>query len=179
MAKVTTRRANKDYPEAGIKKGDTYYSWAVGFRGRTQKSKTYPKRSQLTQNEVKQGVYDAYDDTTITSADDVDSVISALEDAKQAAEEKLENMPEQFKDGDTGQNIQSQIDNIESALDELSSLKDSIEAGETANKELEGGGAVPAKPDELEYYEWNAETQRYVLDSDSVSEAFGNTEPEV
>jgi hypothetical protein len=51
MPRVKAQRANKDYPDYGIKKGDTYYSWAF-FRGRKQMSKTHPRPSQLTQTNM-------------------------------------------------------------------------------------------------------------------------------
>jgi len=57
MPKVhCVKAARKDYPECGIKKGDTYYWWKFRFGGKHE-SKTYPKQSQLTQSEFLSQVY--------------------------------------------------------------------------------------------------------------------------
>lgn len=47
MPRVHHVKALKDYPEAGIKKGDMYCHWAF-FRGPKQLSKIPPRRSQIT-----------------------------------------------------------------------------------------------------------------------------------
>jgi len=54
MPKVLTQRANKDYPEHGIKKGDTYYKWSIrsGKGGMTFISAKPPRPSQLTQSKM-------------------------------------------------------------------------------------------------------------------------------
>lgn len=54
MPRVKSQRANKDYPEHGIKRGDTYYKWSIrtGMGGTTYISKTYPKPSQLTNSKM-------------------------------------------------------------------------------------------------------------------------------
>ena len=48
----TVNAARKDYPDDGISKGDTYYYWKFNY-GSKVKSKTYPKRSQLTRSHLK------------------------------------------------------------------------------------------------------------------------------
>ncbi len=46
MAKATfVKKAQKDYPEFGIKKGDSYWHWAFAF-GPKYKSKTQPTRME-------------------------------------------------------------------------------------------------------------------------------------
>ncbi|MFH1625086.1 MAG: hypothetical protein ABID54_08015 [Pseudomonadota bacterium] len=52
MLKVTIQKARKDYPEVGVKKGNTYYKWSFNF-GPTVKSLTPPKRSQLTRKDFR------------------------------------------------------------------------------------------------------------------------------
>ena len=49
MARITAK-ANKDYPQHGIAKGDTYYYWSPGFRGPSM-SKT-PAQRQLTTSKI-------------------------------------------------------------------------------------------------------------------------------
>ncbi len=51
MPRVKSQKANKDYPDQGIAKGDTYYKWSFRFGG-THKSLTYPRPSQLTQSKL-------------------------------------------------------------------------------------------------------------------------------
>lgn len=51
MPRVKSQKANKDYPDQGIAKGDTYYKWSFRYGG-THKSLTYPRPSQLTQSKL-------------------------------------------------------------------------------------------------------------------------------
>lgn len=51
MASVTfVKKAMKDYPDHGIKKGESYYWWKFRFGGKHY-SRTPPRQSQLTQSE--------------------------------------------------------------------------------------------------------------------------------
>ena len=49
MPRVKVQRANKDYPRAGIKKGDTYYKWKFRY-GPIMRSLKRPRPSQLTRS---------------------------------------------------------------------------------------------------------------------------------
>lgn len=127
MARVLTRVAHKDYPEAGIKKGETYYkvSLKTGPRSsRTLKSKTPFKRHQLTSSEYLQRVYLLADETipAISCPDDLQSLKDELEEIKNELDEKLENMPEGLKQGPTGQTLEermSECDDFISTLDQI------------------------------------------------------------
>lgn len=127
MARVLTRVARKDYPEAGIKKGETYYkvSLKTGPRSsRTLKSKTPFKRHQLTSSEYLQRVYLLADETipAISCPDDLQSLKDELEEIKNELDEKLENMPEGLKQGPTGQTLEermSECDDFISTLDQI------------------------------------------------------------
>lgn len=126
--RVHTKKAAKDYPEHGIKKGETYFTWAF-FRQRAQKSKTYPTRSQLTQDEAKQKAYDAFDGFSLTaemSAEDVSGAIQSIADELNEAaslfEEKFENIPEGLQQGDVGQNIEANKEACESSASELETI---------------------------------------------------------
>ena len=145
--RVYHKKAGKDYPEAGIKKGDMYYTWGF-FRQKAQKSKTPPTRSQLTQDEGKQKVYDAFDGFSITAemsaedvADAINAVASEMEEAANCFSEKFDNMPEGFQQGDVGQNIDANRDACESAQSELESLAEEVKDTENESywdKEEEG-----------------------------------------
>lgn len=168
--RVHTKKAAKDYPEAGIKKGDTYYTWAF-FRQRAIKSKTYPKRSQLTQDEGKATAYDAFDSFSVTaemSAEDVAAAIrdvaNSLNDAANSFQEKFDNILEGLQEGEVAQNIDANREACESAASELESLADNVEDQENEDywtKEEEGSKTT------------------ITLDIDAVTEAVNEQEPDL
>jgi hypothetical protein len=57
---IFVKKAQKDIPGTNIKKGDSYYWWKFRFGGK-RTSKTYPKRSQLTQSDFLQRIYEIED----------------------------------------------------------------------------------------------------------------------
>ena len=59
--KVHKCKARKDYPNSGIKKGDTYYWWKF-YKGPLYRSLSYPKRSQLTQSEYLSTIYETQEE---------------------------------------------------------------------------------------------------------------------
>jgi hypothetical protein len=117
MARVHHRKARKDYPAHGIKRGDMYYFAQIktGPRSsRTIRSLTRPTRSQLTSSDFMSQSYDL--DDAVSAADDVETLRSLADDIRQLGEdqqEKLDNMPEGLQQGDTGQLIQERIDGCE------------------------------------------------------------------
>ena len=127
MPRVNTQKANKDYPEQGIKKGDTYYSWAFRYGGK-YKSKTPPKASQLTQSKMS-GAYAAGEelsdaiDAATTPQDIADALNQCAEDVRSVAEEYREsadNIREKFSESPT-------IDDCEEKADTLEGWADSLE----------------------------------------------------
>ncbi len=106
MPRVTTSKANKDYPAEGIKRGDVYYSWAF-FRQPTRRSKTYPRPSQLCNN-VMSGAYGAHEEledacgTATVPQDIVDALNTCAEGVRsviEELEEQISNMEEAFQGG--------------------------------------------------------------------------------
>lgn len=129
MARATfVQRAQKDYPEHGIKKGESYYWWKFRYGGK-RFSKTPPKRSQLTQSSFYSTIYDIEDDlignaeANESLASVRDDVVSQLEDLKSECESSLDNMPDGLKEGDTGQLLQERIDALESAINDFEALE--------------------------------------------------------
>jgi len=128
MTKATfVKKAQKDYPESGIKKGDSYWHWAFAF-GPKYKSKTKPTRSQLTRSNFYQTLYaieDALSDRfkEVTSADDIqsalDELISEIEELRDETQGSLDNMPSQLQDADSGQLLQERIEGLESWVSDL------------------------------------------------------------
>lgn len=133
MPKVTKiERAGKDYPEFGIKKGDTHYVWAIKMQrgGVVRRSKAYPRQSQLTMSEYKiqahqlnEQIEDFHHDGTIQSVSSfLEELISDTENLRDEQQEKLDNMPEGLQQGSTGEMIQARIDAIEAFLSELENI---------------------------------------------------------
>lgn len=142
MARViTVKKARKDFPEYGIKKGETYYWWSFKNGGKF-KSKTYPRRSQLTRSEFLGSLYDIQDAIGELSADEslADEVNSIASDLRQLGEEqadKLSNMPENLTYSATGELLQERADRCESAADELESVASDIDPENKDDDETE------------------------------------------
>jgi hypothetical protein len=129
------KKAQKDYPEFGIKKGDSYWHWAFAF-GPKYKSKTQPTRSQLTRSNflstlysIEDGISNAFKECT--TSDDLESsmeqLISDIEELRDETQNSLDNMPSQLQDADSGQLLQERIDALESWVSDLQSIDLSIE----------------------------------------------------
>lgn len=134
MPRVHTQKAAKDYPEHGIKKGDTYYKWSFRYGG-TYMSKEYPKPSQLTQSKLS-GAYAASEalDAGLSEASCPEDIVSLIEDAisdiQSVADEyreAKENMPENLQDSPTAQDCEEKADNLEAWIEDLESVKSEIE----------------------------------------------------
>lgn len=114
------KKARKADPRYDINVGDSYYHWSFRYGG-MQKSKTPPKRSQLTQSSFLSQLYDLQDqgidrEDLESSRDDL---VSSLEDLKSECEESLENIPEQLRDAPAGETLQERIDSLESWISDL------------------------------------------------------------
>jgi hypothetical protein len=163
------KKARKDYPEANIKKGDSYYWWKFPYGGK-QKSKTAPRPSQLTQSGYLGTIrdlvqdfsfpeYNTDDPTCIES--EVEEVRSTLEELKEECESSLEEMPEQLRESSqAGELLQERIDALENAISELESIdsldaEDIYERYQTARDEWEAEN----EPDEGEVQEAYSEAE--------------------
>lgn len=130
MPKVERRKARKDYPSDGIKKGDTYFTWSFNF-GPTKRSLNYPKQSQLTMSEFLSEFYSIGEDleTSLNGAGSPEDLQSAVEEAVERIEtlrdetqEKHDNMPEGLQQGDTGQLLEDRVNNLEEWLNDLENI---------------------------------------------------------
>lgn len=122
------KKAQKDYPEQGIKKGEEYFWWSFRFGGK-HLSKTPPKPSQLTQSEYLQGIYEIQETIESLEAEDaedlksrIDEIIEQLGEIRDTCQGNLDNMPEQLQEGDTGQLLQERIETVEGAIEELEGI---------------------------------------------------------
>jgi chromosome segregation ATPase len=149
MPRVVERKARKDYPNSGIKKGDKYFYWKIKTgpaSGYACRSLTRPTPSQLNTGFAGQvGELES----SIQAADDVDGIRSVLEEIRELGEEcqgKLENMPEGLQQGDTGQlleeragqceewasTIESACDEYDNRIEEIAKLREEWDAYDTA-----------------------------------------------
>jgi len=120
------KKARKDYPEVGIKKGESYYWWKFNFSRMIYRSKTPPKRSQLIHSPFLAQVADIEDQIQSATYDDwesiKDSVVSDLESLRDEQEEKRSNMPEQLQECDSGNTLQERYDGLDEMINELGAV---------------------------------------------------------
>jgi hypothetical protein len=143
MARVHfVKRAAKDYPQAGIKKGESYYWWAH-FRMPKQFSKTRPKGSEVAASDYAKGVLmavEALEEWDVErngawSADDRDELVAALEAIRDEEQDKFDNMPEGLQQGDVGVRIEDRVAALEEWIGELEGID--------FEEEVEEGGETP------------------------------------
>lgn len=127
MARVHfVKSAGKDYPEAGIKKGESYYWWRF-FHQPKRISKTRPKPSQTTPNEAVSQVLALIErleefDEINWSEDDRDELVGQLEEIRDAEQDKFDNLPENFQYGQVGSALEERIGLIDQWIDDLGSI---------------------------------------------------------
>jgi hypothetical protein len=119
------KAARKDYPNAGIKKGESYYWWSFRFGGKHM-SKVPPKPSQLTQSDFLSHLYDIQERIEALDADDISalqSTVGEIADELRAlgdeCNDKRDNMPEGLQDGDVGQLLEARAEMCEQAASDL------------------------------------------------------------
>jgi len=92
MPRVLEQKAGKDYPDQGIKKGDTYYKWSFRYGG-THKSLKRPRPSQLTQGKAGtiygclENIEDLVADDQCTLTDLVDCLTESADEVRTMGEE--------------------------------------------------------------------------------------------
>lgn len=163
-AKVHKGKAAKDYPEFGIKKGDVHFSWSL-FRQKTRRSLTEPTRSQLEASEFKSSFYEMVDTTLpgCGSVGELEELASAVRELGEEQESKVDELPENFQQGEAGEKLRNRAselsewaDEIDAAIEELGEEKEWIEARLEEDPEAEDADAdgyaeaVSEKVSELE-----------------------------
>lgn len=137
MARVqTVKKARKARREYGIKKGDTYYWWKFRF-GTIHYSKTYPKRSQLTQSGFLSTFYELQDNLSFdrdSLEGSVQNLTSEIEQLRDECQDSLDNMPEHLQEASSsGELLTERIDALEEWQNELEGID--LEVDEDLNKE--------------------------------------------
>jgi polyhydroxyalkanoate synthesis regulator phasin len=153
------KSARKDYPDSGIKKGETYYWWEFRYGG-THRSKTQPKPSQLTQSEFLSAAYGLNEQIeALIVADSMDALKSEVEplvdEIRQLGEEqsdKLSNMPDSLQEGPTGELLQNRADACEEWASNLEGVDLDIDepTQEDAENELDTPTLEEIKDEDLE-----------------------------
>lgn len=126
MPRVETRKAAKDYPEQGIKKGDTYYYAKIRVgRGGIELRSTIPFRpSQLTRAPFRGGwltMQEAWQGSD-QDADAIREAAEAIRELGNDAQGSFDNMPEGLQQGETGQKLENRASECERIADELDEL---------------------------------------------------------
>lgn len=144
MARVHfVKKARKADKYSEIKRGDSYYWWKFRFGGK-HKSKTPPRRSQLTQSEFLGTMYDIEDriaeiKTLEDAQSERDAIVDELRDLASEQEDKLSNMPDSLQYAPTGEMLQNRADECNSFADELEGIDLEIEEEEPEVVEREEG----------------------------------------
>jgi hypothetical protein len=122
------KKAAKDYPAIGVKKGGEYYWWKFRHGGK-QMSRTYPKPSQLTQSEFLGNMAEAqesfadaiasFDGDFEDFASQLESIASDVRERGDECEEKRGNMPGSLQDGEVGEKLRARADACGQIADEL------------------------------------------------------------
>lgn len=127
------KKARKNYPDEGIKKGDSYFHWKFRYGG-LHRSRTHPKQSQLTQSEYLSEAYSIEEDlaelTAETVAEDgfsLDEYIDRIRALGEMAEERRSNMPDQLQDSETGELLQNRADAMEDWASQLEAIDVNID----------------------------------------------------
>jgi hypothetical protein len=143
MAKVKTQRARKDYPEQGIKKGDTYFSWKLSIKSPLRRSLSRPKPSQLTMSDFWQEVYSIKEqaEATVPEFDgiesDIEDIKSQIENHRDEQDSRKSNMPDNLQEGPTGELLQGRYDALDECVDTLGGIDATGEFVEATGDELE------------------------------------------
>jgi hypothetical protein len=142
MARLHYRKARKDYPANGIKRGDMYYFAQIktGPRSsRTIRSLTKPRPSQL--NTGFAGLIgDIQEDfERIEDVDGLREMAETIRELGSEQQEKFDNMPEGLQQGDVGQLLEERAQECESWADEIDQACDEYETECSNIDEMDAG----------------------------------------
>jgi hypothetical protein len=129
MAKAHfVKAARKDNPVA--KKGESYWWWKpmIGGRGAAKRfSKERPLPLQLTNSEFLSRFYGIEEQIgEAKDADTLEGLATEIEELGNEQNEKLDNMPEALRDGDTGQMLQERYDGCSEWVGEVSRIAEEL-----------------------------------------------------
>jgi hypothetical protein len=131
------KKAQKDYKDHGIKRGQSYWWWKFAY-GSKRFSKTPPKRSQLTQSGFYATMYDAEDALADATAEfskshnydqlasDLESIAGDVRSAGEECADKKGNMPDSLQEGSTGQLLETRAEQCEQLAADLETAASDI-----------------------------------------------------
>lgn len=127
MTKVNfVKKAAKAYPRAGIEKGDSYYWWQH-FRQPKQMSKIKPQPSQVASSEYAQDVLALVEGLESWEGewleDDRDTLVADLEEIRDREQDKFDNLPEGFQQGDIGMMLEDHVSALDEWVGELQGIE--------------------------------------------------------
>ena len=165
MPKVEVRKARKDYPNSGIKAGDTYYYTKLKLQrgGQIKRSLKPFKPSQLTNSPFKSGWLAVQEDWDAgdKDAEAIRAAAEAMTSLGEEARGSFDNMPEGLQQGETGQLLETRADSCDDAAATLDALADELEALEKPGEE----------PVDLDYdLEYDSEIERIQGEVDAAME---------
>ena len=157
MPKVHKVKARIDAPKAcpKAKAGETYWWWKNRMKGMKEgvvrcTVGSPPKRSQTIVSDYSSAVVAISEDMDDSSFEDVtdfeaarDEWVEQIKGIADEQDEKLNNMPEQFQESDTGQLLQERKDALESWAAEIEGVtvdepdRDDYEEGEEGDEEYQ------------------------------------------
>jgi len=166
------KKARKDFPASGIKRGDSYYKWSIKTGpagGQVFRSKTYPKPSQLTLSpftsellsiqEEMSGLETGNFETAYDLSSTLDDIIGRIDNLREETQASLDNMPEGLQQGDVGQMMQERIDNLDSWMSDLQGVDLDFNYDEEEPEIVEGDDETEHAHDEWEQGKQEAETE--------------------
>jgi hypothetical protein len=120
-----------------IKPGEQYFYFSVGFRGaKSIRCKDHrPRQSELCGSKMS-GAYAALEGATdsVNEATNVDDIKSAIESCAEEIgqvrdeyQDSYDSLPDNFRDGQQGEDIQEKIDGLQEFEDSLSGVPDDID----------------------------------------------------
>lgn len=125
-----------------IKAGDPYVWWQNKTtyggirRNRCKEAACYPKASDLTTSAFRAPLYALQEQLESASCiDDIREIVDELRSLGEEQQEKFDNLPEGFQQGDTGQLLEERANGCEEAASELESQADDWESEWPENRE--------------------------------------------
>ncbi len=144
----TVKKARKTHRGTGVKKGDTYYWWKFRY-GPVIRSKTYPKRSQLTRSSFLSTLYSLQDDFIVDPDNlegDRDDRVSEIEQLRDECQDSLDNMPEQLQENsESGQTLTERIEALNSWAEELEGIDCEIDSDDENESEADQRERITAE----------------------------------
>lgn len=116
------KKARRDYPEDGIKRGESYFWWKFRYCSKSR-SKSRPTPQQLTRSEFWSQVYDFQDELSDCSdSDTLQDIIERIREFADEQEEKRNNMPESLQEVGSGEILMNRTEALTDWADELEDL---------------------------------------------------------